>query len=375
MVTLTPADCGTAGNNIATAVCGTSTATCYVIVLSVDLKSIEFTSDHNLLKKNPTSGSVWGDSSSDYETPEWVAASRNNPISHTKHTKISATVKVKVEPSGINFELIGDGPDGYVDFHKTGQTSTGADQDITVTADANLPDQVCTLNKSINWKIKVESLECEASSSGSHKIYVTYSLPTGSVPTEKRVEWVCSTCEGESSLSGIADDIYNALDTEDTEPPCFQLKDPNVPSPLWLLMEDVSYQGQCIDLACLMKLQVQMVGGQGSIGYVYGSTDSDCFSTSSSAFESRSCTNANHSGSELIGVWSAGDWNKWEAVCNVLSTCYAVKLDKGAAIEILRNWLGSNTIDSNYQAWRYYDPVLQSWAICADPGPCPVPKP
>ena len=35
MVTLTPADCGTAGNNIATAVCGTSTATCYVTVVKV----------------------------------------------------------------------------------------------------------------------------------------------------------------------------------------------------------------------------------------------------------------------------------------------------------------------------------------------------
>ncbi len=37
MVTLTPADCGTAGSNIATAVCGASTATCYVTVFKVEL--------------------------------------------------------------------------------------------------------------------------------------------------------------------------------------------------------------------------------------------------------------------------------------------------------------------------------------------------
>ena len=73
-------------------------------------------------------------------------------------------------PAGISFDLIGDGPDDYVDFEKTGQTSTGADQPITVTADANLPDEVSILNKSINWKIKVGSLECAASSSGSRKI-------------------------------------------------------------------------------------------------------------------------------------------------------------------------------------------------------------
>ena len=40
MVTLTPADCGTAGSNIATAVCGTSTATCYVTVVKV--KTLEY---------------------------------------------------------------------------------------------------------------------------------------------------------------------------------------------------------------------------------------------------------------------------------------------------------------------------------------------
>ena len=46
---------------------------------------------------------------------------------------------------------------------------------------------------------------------------------------------------------------------------------------------------------------------------------------------------------ERLFVWSAGGWNKWEAVCKVENTCYTVKLHKSTPIEILRNWLGSNT--------------------------------
>jgi hypothetical protein len=98
-----------------------------------------------------------------------------------------------------------------------------------------------------------------------------------------------------------------------------------------------------------MKLELEMLGASGSIGYVYGSTNATCFSTSASAYESRTCPSGSH-GNEVIHVWSAGGWNKWEAVCKVGATCYAVKLDKGTAIEILRNWLGSNTTNGNYQA-------------------------
>lgn len=76
-------------------------------------------------------------------------------------------------------------------------------------------------------------------------------------------------------------------------------------------------------------------------------------------------------GEERIYVWSAGGWNNWEAVCTVENTHYAVKLYKGAAIDILRYWLGSNTTNGNYQAWL----VVTNLAVCKSPGPFPVPKP
>ena len=315
---------------------------------------------------------MWDDSSDSFEEPEWVGGIRNNPISHTKNHKISATVTVKVEPPGVNFDLIGDGPDDYLDFEATGQTSTGGDQDVPVTAKADLPDRVCILEKIIIWKIKVGSEDKGVFSSGSHKIYVTSGIPHGSAETEQRVNWVCE--KGGSSVSETAENIYAALASE---PPRFQLQEPNVPNPLWKLMESVSYQGQCIHLAHLMRLQVEMVGGAASIGYVYGSTDSDCFSTSENAYQTRTCSNPNHSGLELIAIWSeyAAGWNSWEAVCGVDSTYYAVKEEKGSALQILSTLLGANEIGGNYQAWMYWNDSMQKWVPCTEPGPYPAPKP
>jgi len=342
-------------------------------VVRAELKSIEFTSDHesggaNLLKDN---NSNWTDNGTAYVEPEWgKIPGRTNPISHTMNTKLAAKVTVKVEPSGVTFDLIGDGSDDYVDFHKTGNNSTGSDQEFTVTADANLPDQVCTLTKSIDWKIEVGTNECSAGSSGAHKIYVTYTTPYGSEVTEKRLSWACEACNGGSTPTGIAEKVYT---TFASDPPIFSLTNYNVPNPLWRLMEGAPYRGQCIDLANLMLLAIKMIGGSGTIGYVYGSTNADCFSTSSEAFESRTpCANTNHPGTEIILVYSAagGAWNNWEAVCKVQNTCYGIKLYEGTAIDILRYWLEES---GNYQAWCYQDE--SGWHVCTDPGPYPVPEP
>jgi len=152
----------------------------------------------------------------------------------------------------------------------------------------------------------------------------------------------------------------------------FQLKNPNIPSNLWLLMSGDQYQGQCIQLAQLMEYATEIIGVPASTGFVYGSTDTTCYSISSVAQETHSC--ANH-GQEILLVWSARGWNNWEAVCNVDGVCYAVKLSSGTAIEILRNWLGANTTSGNYQAWVYYDHDTDSYKSCVVPGPCPVQKP
>jgi hypothetical protein len=303
-----------------------------LIVVSVALKSIEFTSDHNLLKKNPASGSVWGDSSVAYETPEWIEGSRNNPISHTKNTKIGATVKVKVEPSGINFALIGDGADGYVDFAKTGQTSTGADQDIAVTADASLPDQVCIMNKSINWKIRVGTLECSTSSSGNHKIYITYGTPAGSVVTERRVQEVCTTADSASSVGDCADAVFNGLSGS------FDL-DGEVwgTTPIWLL-HDPGEISQCPGIANFVNKHFQMLGlGAGDIRFCHAKPDGTSEASSSPVSTLRTIvpgaehpdptTHDDYSTSEGLVHWDGSTppgANNYEATCLFNSKHYAL---------------------------------------------------
>jgi len=83
---------------------------------------------------------------------------QNYPVSHTKDVKLTVDVAVKVAPSGLTFDLIGDGSNNYVDFTKIALTSTGSDQVITITADANLPNHVATLTESIAWTINLTNL-------------------------------------------------------------------------------------------------------------------------------------------------------------------------------------------------------------------------
>ena len=193
-----------------------------------ELKSVEFTSDHNLLKKNPTSGSEWGDSSDAYETPEWVADTRNNPISQTKNTKLTAKVKLKVEPAGATFELFGNGFDGYANFRKTGNLSTGSDQEITVTADDVLPNTVGKVNKIIDWKITVGTTEYDIGSSGEHIVYVTYGTPSGSIPTDYRVSWSCRRCTGKVGMDDIVLAAHGYINEND--PPYFDVGTDEWPS-------------------------------------------------------------------------------------------------------------------------------------------------
>jgi len=175
---------------------------------------------------------------------------------------------VKVEPSGLTFNLAGDGSDGYVDFHKNGNTSTGADQDLSVTADVNLPNQVCTLTKSIDWKIKVGATECIAASSGDHKIYVTYGTPAGSEVTEMRVREVCTDANGQESRKDCADKIFDALGNS------FELgADVWGPSPIWLLHLP-SEKSECPGVALFLNKHFEMLGlGSGTIKFCHAKPD------------------------------------------------------------------------------------------------------
>jgi hypothetical protein len=127
------------------------TCTFTVTVLQRELKSVEFITDHGLLKDNNTD---WTDSGTTYASPEWVRSpARNNPISQTKNTAVTVVVTVAVTPAGVTFDLVGDGGINYLNFSRSGIVSTGGDQQITATASTALPNYVTTISRSINWTI------------------------------------------------------------------------------------------------------------------------------------------------------------------------------------------------------------------------------
>lgn len=361
------------GNKTVTAECGDSVATANAVAIKAELKSVEFTSDHGLLKKNPTTGSIWGDSNTSFEKPEWVAGSRNNPISHTKNTKITIKVKVKVEPAGIAFDLIGNGSDDYVDFEATGNTSTGADQEITLTAKANLPNQVCTLSKSIAWKIKVGTLELSIGSSGAHKIYVTYGTPAGSAVTEKRIEAVCTYASGKSELKECADAVFDHLPTFSA----YGNAPTDGPAPIWLLYDSAQnplWRSQCPGHAIFVNAHFQMLGlGAGQIKYCYAKPDGTYSADDDKlGFQSRSVANTNpaHPANtthddvalmeRLAMIDSNGNANTYQAAC--LFNGYFYVLGYGRMHTSARDVVQATFVEI---AWQYRTSIApDTWSNC-----------
>lgn len=316
--------------------CATQTAT--LTSYGATLKSIKFTSDHGQLKDNDED---WTDTGTVYSEPEWVAATAtNNPISQTKNTSLGIDVVIQVTPSGAHFDLMGDGAQNYVDFSSSGNTSTGADQTLSVTANAALPNMVTTLPESIAWKVKMTDPDpdCEISlgSSGSHLIYVTYGTPAGSVVTEMRVGFVCGAADGQSTLRACADAVFDSLGGS------FDLSGEMWgPVPIWLL-HDEGEISQCPGLAMFVNVHFQMLGlGSGSYRFCRAKSDGTYEAATSpvgtvwrtivpGVGHPDPTSHDNDYGSERLQMIDGnGNGNNYEATCFFDGNHYALGVGRG----------------------------------------------
>jgi hypothetical protein len=191
------------------------TSQAHVCVLAVDIKKVEFTSDHGVLTDH--NADYAGSGGTVYNPRGWIKGGANNPITHVKDSKMTANVTLRVQPSGISFDLTGDGPISALDFHKTGVTATGSDQTVSVTSDDKIPAQVDVLEESVSWSVAINNGEClrDGGSSGPHKIYVTWGSP-GPGPTLKRINKVCTTASSQSTPEGMADSLHDMVASETT---------------------------------------------------------------------------------------------------------------------------------------------------------------
>jgi uncharacterized cupin superfamily protein len=239
-------------------------------VVRVELKSVIFTSDHGVLRENAqdlfsSTGPLYAPRGY-HKTPYC-----SNPITHTKGEKLRANVCVKVEPSRVNFELIGDGSMGALNFRKIDLESTGEDQVIpNVEADDRLPDEIATIDQQqVLWKAKFGTETIEIETSGPHKVFVLWDKPKGFAPaTKKRVEWVCENAAGAKTLREIADKIHQALRAD---PPNDGTGGKHVRD--WRLLDGGAFRGYCDEQADLMVFALEMIGHTGTSHRLHASRD------------------------------------------------------------------------------------------------------
>ncbi len=144
------------------------------------MTSVIFTSDHGVLIDY--TNDFGGADGQVFNPRGWTADGTNNPIPHPKGTNLTANVTFCVRPAGVEFDLTGQGFFAYFTFHTNDLTSSGADQTQSLTADDPLLDQVVVYNSSIDWSIMAGGVEFPMTSSGPHKVYVTWDQP-GEDPT------------------------------------------------------------------------------------------------------------------------------------------------------------------------------------------------
>ncbi len=286
-------------------------------ILKVELKSVEFTSDHGVLTDYNTDYA--GSGGTVYNPRGWVKNGANNPITHVKDGKITANVTLCVQPSGISFNLTGDGPIAALDFHKTGLTSSGSDQSISVTSDENLPASVNVLNHNINWSVTIGGQTYGDETSGPHKIYVTWSSP-GSGPTLKRIDKVCNTADGQNSTVGIADNLQDMVASDTT----FGSGDVDG----WALLDGGN--GDCDNQARCMKYAFEMSGaGSANIQFVRASSNAgqgNCLD-----LESRVVSNQTQYLVMDFDTGSGYNWNAYEGCCEAAGYYYAITPKKKAS--------------------------------------------
>jgi hypothetical protein len=289
-----------------------------VNVLKVEMKSVIFTSDHGVL--TDYTNDFAGAGGTVFNPRGWTASGTNNPISQTKDTKLTADVTLCVQPSGMTYDLTGDGFLGYYTFHTNGLTSSGSDQTFSLTADDELPAQVDVLSHGINWSINVGGVTCTATSSGPHKVYVTWGAPTGTEPTLKRMDWTANLARPSTTLDQMAD----AIGPDAVGGARFGgnsiFGSPPTLSTAWQVMDGDN--GDCGSLSTLMRYELDMLGATGAVvRFVYPRHASwTGLSQPSPPYTSYSETNS--AGSKLF-MWFAGGsgagGNVYEGCCEFLS--------------------------------------------------------
>jgi hypothetical protein len=144
-------------------------------ITSIAIVSIEFVSDHKLLKDYTTN---WDDGGARFPKPEWTAANQY-PVSHTMDKNVKIKLTIEVSPPDACPETVaihGEGP-GKLIFEKKGYTFKPGKDTISLTSDLKLEKKIQELAFTINWTSPGTSVAISPSST-TNTMFVTMDTPT-----------------------------------------------------------------------------------------------------------------------------------------------------------------------------------------------------
>lgn len=351
-------------------------------ITSIELLSVEFVSDHNLLTDY---NADFGSGGARFPKPEWTPAAQH-PVSHSMDKAVEVKVTFEVKPADACPEtgtLRGTGPDGLV-FEKTGHSFSAGQHTVSLTSGTKLPKKVQVLDFKITWEAVGVSVSSFSPASSSNRMFVTYDTPyndTGlnNEVTLKRMEWVCNLCNGDTNGHDSVKKIHDSTGSFDLSA--------SIPANHWDIADGTT--AQCMDLSKFYMLATEMLGLRtGKVVFLYPTPGKGTKeSTSGSDNERRAVSSSTpaHTGSskshkdhnpneEIVLVDFNGGWNNFEA-------CYKFTHPDSSGTSKTRYYAGGADIydtapevmSSVCQVTHWtFEGSGGGWSICTSPGPSPV---
>ncbi len=150
---------------------------------TAELVSLEFTSDHNLLRD----GADLYTPGNRFPTIEWTAAGVNAPITHTAsvagHVEVTLTLGIENVAANTAYTLTGTSVEGSLNFSANGHLGSGAAVALTATASNAIGVAIRSIDQPIEWNITIGGNAYALGNTGNHIIYTTIGIPAVGGPS------------------------------------------------------------------------------------------------------------------------------------------------------------------------------------------------
>src|SRR6267154_1162732 len=228
----------------------------------VGLKSINFRSEHGVLKDNRDN---WSSSGKVFPKPHWRASNpgaKSAPISHDKAKNIQVELTVDVSPasaSGVPFTLRGQGPYGFLDFETSGSLNGGTDIILTASSDEPTPNAIGRyLNQVIAWSLTVPGGTQLLAVTLDHDVFVTLAAPLE--PDEVTYRRMDKAVQVTQNMPLEPHQIVRGIMANWNR---YNLQVPLSPTG-WEWIDNFENGAQCIDIARFVHGVINMIGSPGT---------------------------------------------------------------------------------------------------------------